>query len=96
MRRLAVRCLGIMLGVLVIAVTASVFWAWDSYRAEGPLEKPVTIIIPKGTGVQDIAGLLTSAGAIDNVRLFVLGALRFSALVTVSHKQLVRERSGHT
>ena len=74
MRRLAVRCLGILLGVSMIAVTAGVFWAWDSYRAEGPLEKPVTIIIPKGTGVQDIAGLLTSAGAIDNVRLFVLGA----------------------
>ena len=74
MQRLAIRCLGILLGVSVIAVTAGVFWAWDLYRAEGPLEKPVTIIIPKGAGVQDIADLLISAGVIDNVRLFVLGA----------------------
>ena len=57
MRRLAVHCLGIMLGVLVIAVTAGVFWAWD-YRAEGPLEKPVQYH-SQGTGVQDVAGLLT-------------------------------------
>ena len=42
--------------------------------ARSPLEKPVTIIIPKGAGVQDIADLLISAGVIDNVRLFVLGA----------------------
>ena len=74
MRRSAVRCLGVLLGVSVIAVATSVFWAWNSYCAEGPLEKPVTIIIPKGTGVQDIAGLLISVGAIDNVHLFVLGA----------------------
>ena len=72
MRRLAVRCLGIMLGVLVIAVTASVFWAWDRIAQKARWKNRSQLSFPRGQA-WDIAGLLTSAGN-DNVRLFVLGA----------------------
>ncbi|MGB0630211.1 MAG: endolytic transglycosylase MltG [Alphaproteobacteria bacterium] len=74
MRRFAVRFFAILLSVAVVAVGGGIFWAWDAYRAPGPLDKSVTIIIEKGAGVQDIASKLASTGAIDNAHLFVLGA----------------------
>lgn len=74
MRRFAVRFLAVLMSVTVVVIGGGVIWAWDAYRAAGPLDKAVTIIIPKGAGVQDIADQLASAGAIDNEHLFVLGA----------------------
>ena len=74
MRRFAVRFLAVLLSVTVLAVGAEIIWAWNGYRADGPLDRPVAIVIPKGAGVQDIATQLLDAGAIDNQHLFVLGA----------------------
>jgi len=61
MRRFAVRFLAVLMSVTVVVIGGGVIWAWDAYRAAGPLDKAVTIIIPKGAGVQDIADQLASA-----------------------------------
>jgi UPF0755 protein len=74
MQRLAVRILiATVLSVALIAV-AGVLWAWNGYHAAGPLKQSVTVVVPKGTGVQEIAELLRGNGVLDNPHLFVLGA----------------------
>ena len=74
MQRLAVRILiATVLSVALIAV-GGVLWAWNGYHAAGPLKRPVTVVVPKGTGVQEIAELLRDNGVLDNPHLFVLGA----------------------
>ena len=74
MQRLAVRVLtATVLSVALIAV-GGVLWAWNGYHAAGPLKQPVTVVVPKGTGVQEIAELLRENGVLDNPHLFVLGA----------------------
>jgi len=74
MRRLAVRCFLAALSVAVLAVGGGILWSWNGYRAPGPLEDVTTLVVPKGAGVQEIAGLLRDAGVIDNAHLFILGA----------------------
>lgn len=74
MRRTAVR---IVLAALLIAaagVIGGVIWAWDAYKAPGPLSAETALVVPKGAGVQEIAQLLHDNGVIDNPHLFVLGA----------------------
>jgi len=75
MRRLglAVRCLIAALAVAVFAVGGGLLWAWNGYRAPRPLEEATTLVVPKGTGVQEIANLLRNAGVINNAHLFILG-----------------------
>lgn len=74
MRRFAVRFFATLFSVAVLVIGAGIIWAWDGYRADGPLEKSVAIVIPKGAGVQDIAVRLLEVGAIENQHLFVLGS----------------------
>ena len=74
MRRFAVRFFAALLSVAVLAIGAGIIWAWDGYRAAGPLNQPVAIVVPKGASVQDIASQLFGIGAIDNQHLFVLGS----------------------
>jgi UPF0755 protein len=73
MRRLAVRCTLAALAVAVLAVGGGILWTWNGYRAPGPLEEATILVVPKGTGVQEIAGLLRDAGVINNANLFILG-----------------------
>lgn len=73
MKILAARILLAAALSLVVAVGGGVLWAWNAYHASGPLEASTTLIIPKGTGVQEIARLLQASGVIDNTHLFVLG-----------------------
>ncbi|CAN0495815.1 unnamed protein product, partial [Discosporangium mesarthrocarpum] len=74
MRRSAVRIVLAALLVVAGGVIGGVLWAWDAYKAPGPLETETTLIIPKGAGVQNIAKILHDGGVIDNPQLFVLGA----------------------
>ena len=74
MRRFAVR---IVLAIVLIAaagIGGGIIWAWDTYKAKGPLEAETALVIPRGAGVQEIARLLQDRGVIDNPHLFVLGA----------------------
>jgi UPF0755 protein len=74
MRRSAVR---IVLAIILVAaggVLGGIIWAWDAYKAKGPLQAETALIVPKGAGVQEIARLLQDGGVIENPHLFVLGA----------------------
>lgn len=74
MKPLAVRIMLAAALTVVVGIGAGILWAWNAYHAAGPLKTPATLIIPKGTGVQEIANLLRDKGVIDNPHLFVLGA----------------------
>lgn len=74
MRRLAVRILIAAVLSVVVAIGLGIVWAWNGYHAAGPLKSETTLIVAKGAGVQEIAGLLRDKGVIDNPHLFVLGA----------------------
>lgn len=74
MRRSAVRIVLAALLIVAGGVIGGVLWAWDAYKAPGPLESPTALIIPKGAGVQEIAKILHDGGVIENPQLFVLGA----------------------
>lgn len=74
MRRSAVRIVLAALLVIAGGVIGGVLWAWDAYKAPGPLRSQTALIIPKGAGVQDIAKILHEGGVIENPQLFVLGA----------------------
>ncbi|MAM67729.1 MAG: aminodeoxychorismate lyase [Rhodospirillaceae bacterium] len=74
MRRFAVRCLVAAFAAAILAVGGGILWAWNGYRAPGPLEEATTLVVPKGAGVKEIANLLRDAGVIDNAHLFILGA----------------------
>lgn len=74
MKPIAVRIMLAAALTVVVGIGAGILWAWNGYHAAGPLKTPATLIIPKGTGVQEIANLLRDKGVIDNPHLFVLGA----------------------
>jgi UPF0755 protein len=58
--------------VLIVAAVAAAVW-FDSKAAQpGPLAQAATVFVPRGAGVQDIAGLLEAQGVIDDAFLAVL------------------------
>jgi len=65
----------ILLGVGVAALAGTVFWASNDYTSAGPLEQPVTIIFPRGTGFGAITDELTKQGVIRHPTLFTLRAM---------------------
>ncbi|BAE50913.1 endolytic transglycosylase MltG [Paramagnetospirillum magneticum] len=66
----------IVAAVLAVIVLAAGWLAWDGHRrftAPGPLSRPVTVIIPKGSGTELIAQSLEGAGVISSRTVFALG-----------------------
>lgn len=55
------------------------FYLADRFTASGPLLEPVTLNIPSGTGLGDIAELLARSKVIDSALVFVLG-VRYEAV----------------
>ena len=53
---------------------ALVGWGYAAFVRPGPLTEPRTTIIPRGSGVDAIAGLLSSAGVISHPLAFLAGA----------------------
>ena len=74
MRRHAVRIVAIIITLVFCPLGIGVFWIWDTYHSEGPAQAPITIIIPKGAALQDIADQLSKSGAISSKHLFLVGA----------------------
>lgn len=69
-----------LLGLFVYLFTTGVvlcalafWWGAHSYNAAGPLDETKLISIERGTGLNQIATLLESEGAVDNRYLFILG-----------------------
>ena len=74
MSRTAVR-IGVRIGLLAAALAiAGVFIVgvvgYDRYTKPGPLKKPITLIIQKGSGVAHIANQLARAGVVGSALVF--------------------------
>jgi UPF0755 protein len=70
--RLALIGAAILLGLAAVGAGGGWWWAQGYLRAPGPLTAPVTIDLPRGTGVVAIAGRLAAVGAIEHPRAFAL------------------------
>src|SRR5690606_10936986 len=55
---------------LAVAAAGVLWWGEREFRKPGPLDTAQTLIIPKGTGLADIAGRLEAAGVIESSLLF--------------------------
>ncbi len=60
--------------VLVLSGVGAWTWVYSMFSQPGPLATETTVIIPKGSGIGRIAGLLSERGVISNALLFRVGA----------------------
>jgi peptidoglycan lytic transglycosylase G len=72
MRRLLSIVYG-LLGLVAIAAAATAFYLYASFTGPGPSTEDKTLVIPKGTGVAEIAGILKTENVIADTRIFRLG-----------------------
>ncbi len=63
-------------GALAVATLLTGAGVWGGLRlvAPGPLTEPVTVVIPRGSGLEAVAITLADAGVIDSPVLMVVGA----------------------
>jgi UPF0755 protein len=73
MGRLMLRLASLLL-LLLLAGAAAGVWAYAQFTRPGPLTTDRTTVIPPGSGLQDIAETLASAGIIEIPEIFILGA----------------------
>lgn len=64
--------------IAVIAAAGVSYYLYASFTGPGPSAEDKTLLIPKGSGVIEIAGLLRTENVIDDVRIFQLGVRLFS------------------
>jgi UPF0755 protein len=76
MGRIAVRLFSALLATLVLALGVFL-WGYASFTRPGPLEAPITLIVPRGQGPEGIARALEAAGVIADALVFV-GAARLT------------------
>lgn len=57
----------------VVVCAAAFWWGAHSYNSTGPLDETKLVSIERGTGLNQIASLLESEGAINNRYLFIIG-----------------------
>ena len=65
-----------LLGLL--AVGGGAYWFWQSFNGVGPLAEEKTLVVPKGSGVGEIADLLAAEGVIRSALVFTVGVRFFS------------------
>lgn len=73
MGRVIVRLFAALLATLVLALGVFL-WGYASFTRPGPLEAPITLIVPRGEGLEEIADALEEAGVIGNALVFVAAA----------------------
>jgi UPF0755 protein len=83
MRRL-LSILYTLIAICVIGAAGVAYYLYASFTGPGPLTEDKTLVIPKGTGVLEIAGILKTENVIADVRIFSLGVKLFS-----NHKPLI-------
>jgi UPF0755 protein len=78
MGRLAIRILlPVFVAIMLVVAAGTAWWGHDRFVATGPLQQSATIVIPKGAGLDAIAGLLRDNGVIAGVaarKIFIVGA----------------------
>jgi UPF0755 protein len=68
----------LLIAVLALAAAAAgAWWGYKQFTAPGPLAADTTVIVPRGSSIATIAGLLADAGVIDDRFLFRLGVRLF-------------------
>ena len=72
MRRIAVRIVLILAAVIAL-LAGALIWFSAAFDRPGPLADGVTLVIPRGAGVDEIARLLQRKGVIANPLLFSVG-----------------------
>jgi len=72
LRRLGVAAVA-LIALAALAGTAIYLKGREAFFAPGPSASAVTVVVPRGAGVERIAHLLAEAGAIDDPRLFRVG-----------------------
>ncbi len=60
--------------VAMIAAAGAIGWGQNQYVAEGPLEEPICLQVPRGGSMVAVADDLEAQGAISNVTVYRLGA----------------------
>ena len=81
MRRIAVRIVLILAAVIAL-LAGALIWFSAAFDRPGPLADGVTLVIPRGAGVDEIARLLQRKGVIANPPLFSVG-VRLNRSATV-------------
>jgi UPF0755 protein len=76
LRRAGLRLLLLAL-IAAVALGLAAGWAVLRFEAPGPLAEQTDVIVPPGTGLQDIAVLLRDKGIVTSARLFVAGVKVF-------------------
>src|SRR5262245_46270010 len=59
--------------IAVIVAAGVAFYLYASFTGPGPSTEDKTLVIPKGTGVAEIAGILKTENVIADTRIFRLG-----------------------
>jgi UPF0755 protein len=72
MRRL-LNIISSLIGIGVIAAVGIAYYLYASFTGPGPSTEDKSLVIPKGAGVAEIAGLLKSENVIEDARIFQLG-----------------------
>ncbi len=72
MGRIPLRLVFLLLFTAVVAAGAA-GWGYSRYVGPGPPGIPITVVIPKGSGVAAIASLLQKNGIIEDARIFRFG-----------------------
>ncbi|MCC6948651.1 MAG: endolytic transglycosylase MltG [Bradyrhizobiaceae bacterium] len=65
--------------LLIIAAGAALYVGKEMFEAPGPLDRERTVVIPRASGIRDIAELLRRERIIDRPFVFVLGAMASQA-----------------
>jgi peptidoglycan lytic transglycosylase G len=73
MRRTAIQIVSALL-ILVVAAGGLFAWGYAQYARPGPLSAPVTLVVPKGTGLAGIAAQLQQAEVVSYPLVFQAGA----------------------
>jgi UPF0755 protein len=73
MGRLLVAAFYLCLLVLTVGAGVTV-WGYAQFTRPGPLDVPVVLVVPRGSGLERIAETLASHGVIEHPEVFVLGA----------------------
>ena len=69
--------------ILVLSIGGAGTWVYSVFIQPGPLATETTVIIPKGAGIDRIAGLLAERGLVSNAWVFRLGVMARGATTSL-------------